>query len=138
MNYYPQRDGQIDVLNDGSSTSSELLQAHLPRSQVVKAFNNIHGRPPRGPWPDPRTAPDRSALTLAGDDADAKAPRRLSPRRDRLRRGRPRAPRGGGWRTQPGTAAYGTMYASDLSDWSAPAQPASTEIVAAQAARSQR
>ena len=41
MNYYPQRDGQIAALDDESSTSSELLQAHLPASQVVKGFNNI-------------------------------------------------------------------------------------------------
>ena len=32
MNYYPQRDGQIDELDDGSTTTSELLQAHLPQS----------------------------------------------------------------------------------------------------------
>ena len=29
-NYYPQRDGQIPELDDESTTSSELLQAHLP------------------------------------------------------------------------------------------------------------
>ena len=42
MNYYPQRDGQIEALDDGSTTSSELLQAHLPQSHVVKGFNNIY------------------------------------------------------------------------------------------------
>src|SRR5690349_10569426 len=41
-NYYPQRDGQIAELDDGSTTSSELLQAHLPDSGVVKLFNNIY------------------------------------------------------------------------------------------------
>ena len=41
-NYYPQRDGQIAELDDESTTSSELLQAHLPESHVVKAFNNIY------------------------------------------------------------------------------------------------
>src|SRR3954447_9395644 len=39
-NYYPQRDGHIAELDDESTTSSELLQAHLPESRVVKAFNN--------------------------------------------------------------------------------------------------
>ncbi|MDQ1486818.1 MAG: 8-hydroxy-5-deazaflavin:NADPH oxidoreductase, partial [Actinomycetota bacterium] len=29
-NYYPQRDGQIQELDDDSTTSSELLQRHLP------------------------------------------------------------------------------------------------------------
>ena len=52
-NYYPQRDGQIPELDDESTTSSELLQRHLPESFVVKAFNHIaapqltvDGRPP--------------------------------------------------------------------------------------------
>ena len=136
MNYYPQRDGQIDVLDDGSSTSSELLQAHLPRSQVVKAFNNITAAH-LGALARPADSPDRSALTLAGDDADAKA--RAASLLDAIGYDVvDLGPLAEGWRTQPGTAAYGTMYASDLSDWSAPAQPASTEIVAAQAARSQR
>ena len=41
-NYYPQRDGQIQELDNESTTTSELLQAHLPTSQVVKAFNHIY------------------------------------------------------------------------------------------------
>lgn len=41
-NYYPQRDGHIAELDDESTTVSELLQAHLPESRVVKAFNNTH------------------------------------------------------------------------------------------------
>ena len=51
-NYYPQRDGRIPELDDESTTTSELLQAHLPTSKVVKAFNHIyaaelttHGQP---------------------------------------------------------------------------------------------
>src|SRR3954447_3981106 len=40
-NYYPDRDGHIAELDDESTTTSELLQAHLPESRVVKAFNNI-------------------------------------------------------------------------------------------------
>src|SRR5918999_4841181 len=35
-NYYPQRDGQIPQLDNESATSSELLQAHLKASKVVK------------------------------------------------------------------------------------------------------
>jgi predicted dinucleotide-binding enzyme len=71
-NYYPQRDGHIAALDDESTTTSELLQAHLPKSKVVKAFNHIyaaelttHGQP-AGP-------PNRRALVIAGDDAAAKA-----------------------------------------------------------------
>ena len=41
MNYYPQRDGEIADLEDESTTTSELLAAHLPESAVVKVFNNI-------------------------------------------------------------------------------------------------
>src|SRR5229473_5002476 len=40
-NYYPERDSHIPELDDESTTSSELLQAHLPTSRVVKAFNHI-------------------------------------------------------------------------------------------------
>src|SRR6478735_5047095 len=41
-NYYPDRDGHIAELDDESTTTSELLQAHLPKSRVVKVFNNIY------------------------------------------------------------------------------------------------
>src|SRR6478735_6290871 len=67
MNYYPQRDGQIEALDDGSTTSSELLQAHLPQSHVVKGFNNIyvqHLRDLARPA-DPTGSDERSALPIA-------------------------------------------------------------------------
>jgi predicted dinucleotide-binding enzyme len=71
-NYYPQRDGHIPELDSESTTTAELLQAHLPKSKVVKAFNHIyaaelttHGQP--------AGTPDRRALVIAGDDASAKA-----------------------------------------------------------------
>src|SRR6476660_3251152 len=41
-NYYPQRDGHIGELDNESTTTSELLQRHLPASKVVKAFNHIY------------------------------------------------------------------------------------------------
>jgi predicted dinucleotide-binding enzyme len=72
-NYYPQRDGHIRELDDESTTTAELLQAHLPRSKVVKAFNHIyaaelttHGQPAG-------TKNRRRALVIAGDDPGAKA-----------------------------------------------------------------
>ena len=40
-NYYPQRDGHFEELDSDRTTSSELLQAHLPGAHVVKAFNAI-------------------------------------------------------------------------------------------------
>ena len=70
-NYYPQRDGQIPELDDESTTVSELLQAHLPGSHVVKCFNNV---PATGmvPLAKPAGDPDRSVLAIAGDDDRAK------------------------------------------------------------------
>ena len=71
-NYYPQRDGQIPELDDESTTTSELLQRHLPSSRVVKVFNNIYfGH--LGSLARPRGAADRSVLAIAGDDVAAKA-----------------------------------------------------------------
>ena len=71
-NYYPERDGQISALDDGSTTTSELLQELIPGAYVVKGFNNIFfkhlavlGRP--------SGATDRSALSIAGDSEAAKS-----------------------------------------------------------------
>jgi predicted dinucleotide-binding enzyme len=70
-NYYPSRDGHIPELDNESTTTSELLQAYLPKSKVVKAFNHIHaaelttdGRP--------AGTKNRRALVIAGDDPEAK------------------------------------------------------------------
>ena len=55
-----------------STTSAGLLQAHLPQSRVVKAFNHIRSTElPR--TVQPAGTPDRRALVIAGDDAEAKA-----------------------------------------------------------------
>ena len=71
-NYYVERDGRIQELDDEKTTTSELLARHLPQSRIVKAFNAIpmnelerDGRP--------AGAPDRRALPVASDDAEAKA-----------------------------------------------------------------
>ena len=71
-NYYPQRDGQIAELDDESTTVSELLQAHLPTSRVVKAFNHI-GSADLTTAGTPAGTPGRRALVVAGDDSDARA-----------------------------------------------------------------
>ncbi|MFC7528395.1 NADPH-dependent F420 reductase [Actinoplanes sp. GCM10030250] len=70
-NYYPERDGVFPELEDGSSTTGELLQGHLPQSQVVKGFNNIWYGHLRS-LARPSGAADRSALPIAGDDEGAK------------------------------------------------------------------
>jgi predicted dinucleotide-binding enzyme len=71
-NYYPQRDGHIPALDNESTTTAELLQQHLPRSKVVKAFNHIHAATLTTDGQPPGT-PNRRALVIAGDDAPAKA-----------------------------------------------------------------
>jgi predicted dinucleotide-binding enzyme len=71
-NYYPQRDGQVRELDDHSTTSSALLQAHLPQSHVVKAFNHI-GAAHILEHAQPDGTPQRRALAVASDDEDAKA-----------------------------------------------------------------
>src|SRR5882762_7171441 len=70
-NYYPQRDGQIAELDSVQTTSAELLAAHLGNARVVKAFNSI-GAGDLLDQGQPAGSPDRRALPIAGDDADAK------------------------------------------------------------------
>lgn len=71
-NYYPQRDGHIAELDNETITTSELLQRHLPRSKVVKAFNHIYAAE-LTTHPQPAGSKNRRALAIAGNDADAKA-----------------------------------------------------------------
>ena len=71
-NYFPARDGTVPELESGEVTVSEFLQEHLEKSKVVKCFNNLYYRH-MSFLARPSGAPDRTHLTLAGDDAEAKA-----------------------------------------------------------------
>ncbi|WP_256107824.1 NADPH-dependent F420 reductase [Streptomyces sp. ODS05-4] len=71
-NYYPERDGRIPELDAERTTTSELLQRHLPQSHVVKAFNNIYFAH-LAALARPSGAADRSALPVAADDPEARA-----------------------------------------------------------------
>jgi 8-hydroxy-5-deazaflavin:NADPH oxidoreductase len=71
-NYYPQRDGQIPELDSESTTTSGLLQAHLPTSKIVKAFNHIHAAELTTHGQSAGSA-NRRALAIFGDDAGARA-----------------------------------------------------------------
>jgi len=71
-NYYFERDGHIEALDTASTTVSQLLQDHLPESSVVKAFNNIHFDALTTDG-TPAGTPNRRALPIAGNNADAKA-----------------------------------------------------------------
>ena len=136
MNYYPDRDGRIAELDDESTTTSELLQAHLPDSKVVKAFNNIYFEH-LAALARPTGASDRSALAIAGDDAEAKIT--VSVLLDEIGYDTvDLGPLAEGWRTQRDTAAYGVMYTADPADWSKGAAAGPAEKVAAAARSAKR
>jgi predicted dinucleotide-binding enzyme len=71
-NYYFERDGHIEALDNNETTTAQMLQDHLPEAKVVKGFNNINAAdiPKDG---TPAGTDNRRALPIAGDDADAKA-----------------------------------------------------------------
>ncbi len=68
-NYYPQRDGMIDV---GGRAQSELIAAQLPGARVVKAFNTIWSEHLKRQGDPTKPLDERRVIFLAGDDADAK------------------------------------------------------------------
>jgi len=71
MNYWPVVDGVLQMFEDRSRGSSEIVQERLPGSTVVKTLNHIgyheieDDRRPAG-------SPDRRALGVAADDPDAR------------------------------------------------------------------
>ncbi len=70
-NYYPDRDGRIEALDQRLTTTSEMVASHFPGATIVKAFNAILA----SDLLDPVVIPNgnRRALPIAGDDAAAKA-----------------------------------------------------------------
>jgi predicted dinucleotide-binding enzyme len=102
-NYYPQRDGQIQPIDDGM-TSARWVSEQLGHP-VVKVFNNIYAQD----LLDRPTAPGtegRRALPVTGDDERAKTV--VLNLVDEL--GFDAVDIGGldeSWRYQPGTPAYG-------------------------------
>lgn len=70
VNYYFERDGHVDALDRGEVTTSELVQAHLPASKVVKAFNQILASEINTTGL-PAGDPNRRALGTASDHEDA-------------------------------------------------------------------
>jgi 8-hydroxy-5-deazaflavin:NADPH oxidoreductase len=113
MNYYPHRDGRIERLDREQVVTAQLLQERLPAAHTVKAFNNISARNIVS-LARPADAPDRSALPIAGDDAEAKVSATeliqllgydvvdVGPLRE-------------SWRFEPETPAYVTPYLSKAS-----------------------
>jgi len=71
-NYYFERDGHIEELDNGTATVTGLLQAHLPTSRVAKGFNAIEFGDITTDGTPAGTA-GRRALATASDFDDAAA-----------------------------------------------------------------
>jgi predicted dinucleotide-binding enzyme len=70
-NYLPDRDGHIVALDDGRTTSSELVREHLHGGRMVKAFNAMRWDHLRD-YGHSAGALERYGIPLSGDDAAAK------------------------------------------------------------------
>lgn len=70
MNYWAPADGAVPMFQGQELSSSEIVQRRLSESTVIKSLNQIayqdleDGRRPAG-------SPDRHAIGVAGDDAEA-------------------------------------------------------------------
>lgn len=71
MNYWPPVDGAIAEF-EGVASSSEIIQRHLPGALLVRSFNHM-GYHEIEQEARPQGDPDRRALAVAGDDAEARA-----------------------------------------------------------------
>ena len=71
INYFPQRDGHIAEIEDGTVTVPGVLQRHLPESKVVRAFSMLDAADMSGDG-HPKGDQKRRAIAIAGDDAAAK------------------------------------------------------------------
>ena len=69
-NYYPQRDGEIDL---GGLSESAFMARHLPGARVVKAFNAIQAAHLETLGDTSKPVEERRAIPIASDDAEAKA-----------------------------------------------------------------
>ena len=146
-NYYPEGlsqggvqirepDNQIAELDDESTTTSELLQGHLPDSSVVKGFNHII-YPHLAGLARPAGDPERSALIIAGDDTSAKQTVTAfldAIGYDTLDAG----PLAEGWRFQRDTPAYVAPYVDPDRGPSAPGVPTSVDALKQRLAEAKR
>ncbi|WP_030671703.1 NADPH-dependent F420 reductase [Streptomyces sp. NRRL B-1347] len=102
-NYYPQRDGKIEAIENGL-TESRWTEQHVGHA-VIKAFNGTYAADILDK-PLPAGDPDRMALPVAGDDQAAK--RTVRDLIDAI--GFDTVDAGGideSWRQQPDTPVYG-------------------------------
>jgi 8-hydroxy-5-deazaflavin:NADPH oxidoreductase len=71
VNYFPQRDGHFPDIDAGKVSVPGYLQARLPKSRIVRAFNHIDAANIVSDG-TPAGTPNRRALGYAGDDPEAK------------------------------------------------------------------
>lgn len=71
-NYYFERDGRIAALDEKKTTTSQMLQEHLPESRVAKAFNHIMAADILTDG-TPAGSADRRALATSSDFDEAAA-----------------------------------------------------------------
>ena len=71
-NYYPDRDGHIPELDNDETTSSELLEQHLPDARIVKGFNTMWFEHLKTKGNTSLPLEKRRAIFIAGDDSGAK------------------------------------------------------------------
>jgi predicted dinucleotide-binding enzyme len=71
-NYYPDRDGHIPELDAGETTSSELLENHLPGARIVKGFNTMWFEHLKTQGDTSLPLEERRAIFIASDDSQAK------------------------------------------------------------------
>ena len=71
-NFYPQRDGNFAELDNGETTSSELLASHLKGARLVKGFNTIWFEHLATKGDTNLPLEERRAIFIAGDDSRAK------------------------------------------------------------------
>ena len=69
-NYYWERDGRIPALDNGETTTSGMLQEHLPQSKVAKGFNHIMAKDITTDGA-PAGTENRRALATSSDSPEA-------------------------------------------------------------------
>jgi 8-hydroxy-5-deazaflavin:NADPH oxidoreductase len=132
-NYYPDRDGHVAELDNGATTSAELEQQQLGAARLVKVFNNIYFRH-LAALARPAGAPDRTALPIASDDAEAA--KTATEFLDAI--GYDTAvvgPLAESWRFEPDTPVYGTPYGAFDNPNGTPASIADVQTALAAATR---